>query len=60
MTKEFFKGLDEEAIRATMEGVGLPVKPMGPADIARSVVWLLSESSLDVNGVNLPVGEGAP
>lgn len=31
-----------------------------PEDVARSIVWLLSEASLDVNGVNLPVGEGAP
>lgn len=39
---------------------GINTKMLDPADVARVIVWLLSEASLDVNGVNLPVGEGAP
>ncbi|TLD19103.1 hypothetical protein PspLS_09831 [Pyricularia sp. CBS 133598] len=31
-----------------------------PEDVARVIVWLLSEHSLTVNGVNLPVGGGQP
>ncbi|KAI9743671.1 MAG: hypothetical protein M1818_002987 [Claussenomyces sp. TS43310] len=33
---------------------------MDATSIARAIVWLLSEDSLDVNGINMPVGEGAP
>ncbi|KAH7266175.1 hypothetical protein B0J15DRAFT_463332 [Fusarium solani] len=39
---------------------GVNTKMLEPEDVARVIVWLLSEASMDVNGVNLPVGEGAP
>ncbi|EXJ92428.1 hypothetical protein A1O3_00979 [Capronia epimyces CBS 606.96] len=34
--------------------------PMHPSSVARVIAWLLSEDSLDVTGVNLPVGQGYP
>lgn len=31
-----------------------------PSDIARAIVYLLSDESEHISGVNLPVGSGAP
>ncbi|KAI8944211.1 hypothetical protein F4801DRAFT_600207 [Xylaria longipes] len=43
-----------------LQKIGVDPTLLSPSDIAQVIVWLLSESSLHVNGVNLPVGEGAP
>ncbi|KAI1747966.1 hypothetical protein F4782DRAFT_543175 [Xylaria castorea] len=43
-----------------LQEIGVNSTMMNPSDVAQVIVWLLSESSLHVNGVNLPVGEGAP
>ncbi|KAI6355241.1 hypothetical protein MCOR25_008283 [Pyricularia grisea] len=34
--------------------------PIYPEDVARTIVWLLSEHSLTVNGASVPVGQGRP
>ncbi|KAI0467598.1 hypothetical protein F4859DRAFT_239482 [Xylaria cf. heliscus] len=60
MTKEFFGNLSKEETEQKLEKIGVNSAMLSPSDIARVIVWLLSESSLHVNGVNLPVGEGAP
>lgn len=31
-----------------------------PSDIAKAVVWLLSDDTIQISGVNIPVGPGAP
>jgi chanoclavine-I dehydrogenase len=55
MTEKFFPGGNfEESAKA----IGMTF--MDASAIARAIVWLLSEDSLDVNGINMPVGEGAP
>lgn len=38
----------------------LEMQMLEPADIARAIVYLLSEESDKISGVNLPVGTGAP
>lgn len=59
MTTEFFPGGGSiEEIKERHKQYGLAV--MDPSSIARTIVWLLSEDSLDVNGINMAVGEGAP
>ncbi|KAJ1323054.1 chanoclavine-I dehydrogenase [Microdochium nivale] len=60
MTKEFFNGLDEDALKASFGSMGVPTTMLDPMDITRAIVFLLSEQSLHINGVNLPVGEGMP
>ncbi|PSN60464.1 NAD(P)-binding protein [Corynespora cassiicola Philippines] len=59
MTKEFFGGDSAKEIQAKIENTGLR-SVIQAGDVARAIVWLLSENSLNVNGVSLPVGEGAP
>ncbi|KAF5682672.1 oxidoreductase [Fusarium circinatum] len=59
MSDQFFEGLPQEMRDQAMAKIGLSSN-IQPEDIARAVVWLLSENSLTVNGVSLPVGEGAP
>ncbi|TLD11139.1 hypothetical protein PgNI_05463 [Pyricularia grisea] len=34
--------------------------PIYPEDVARTIVWLLSEHSFTVNGASVPVGQGRP
>ncbi|CAG9984005.1 unnamed protein product [Clonostachys byssicola] len=60
MTSEFFGHMSKEETEEQLGKAGINTKLLDPADVARSIVWLLSETALDVNGVNLPVGEGAP
>ncbi|KAI0863770.1 hypothetical protein F4860DRAFT_511663 [Xylaria cubensis] len=60
MTKEFFGNLSKEETEQRLQQIGVNSTMLSPSDIAQVIVWLLSESSLHVNGVNLPVGEGAP
>ncbi|EXJ67397.1 oxidoreductase [Cladophialophora psammophila CBS 110553] len=55
MSEVFFPG---QSIEESSKALNMVL--MGPESIARPIVWLLSEDSADVNGVNLPVGEGAP
>jgi len=31
-----------------------------PEDIAQAIIWLLSEDSSKVSGINMPVGDCAP
>lgn len=38
----------------------LGMNMLDPSDIARAVVYLLSDESEHIAGVNLPVGSGAP
>jgi len=46
---------------AAAESVGQHgMNMLQPVDIARAVVYLLSEESDHIAGVNLPVGTGAP
>lgn len=60
MTKEFFGHMSKEETEDQLAKAGVNSKMLDAEDVARSIVWLLSETSLDINGVNLPVGEGAP
>lgn len=60
MTKVFFGDIPEGKFEETMEAYGLPATPLQPEDVARVIVWLLSENSLDVNGIGLPVGGSEP
>lgn len=60
MTKAFFGHLSREETEDRLRRAGVGAKMLEAEDVARSIVWLLSEASLDVNGVNLPVGEGIP
>ncbi|RYC58835.1 hypothetical protein CHU98_g7376 [Xylaria longipes] len=60
MTKEFFGNLSKEETEQKLQKIGVDSTLLSPSDIAQVIIWLLSESSLHVNGVNLPVGEGAP
>ncbi|RSL51783.1 hypothetical protein CEP54_011242 [Fusarium duplospermum] len=60
MTKEFFGHMSKEETEQQLQKWGVNTKMLEPEDVARVIVWLLSEASMDVNGVNLPVGEGAP
>ncbi|KAF9769584.1 hypothetical protein IL306_012996 [Fusarium sp. DS 682] len=59
MTQQFFKDTPPEVYEQVMKKGGLG-ESIQPEDVARAIVWLLSENSLTVNGVSLPVGEGAP
>lgn len=59
MTEQTFDGLGDEEAQEARKKWNLP-EPIEASDIARSIVWLLSENSANVNGVSLPVGEGAP
>ncbi|KAG4254681.1 hypothetical protein BFJ72_g14784 [Fusarium proliferatum] len=59
MTDQFFEGMPKEMREQVMEKGGLAAS-IQPEDVARAIVWLLSENSLTVNGISLPVGEGAP
>jgi chanoclavine-I dehydrogenase len=60
MTREFFGHMSKEETEQQLQKWGVNTKMLEPEDVARVIVWLLSEASMDVNGVNLPVGEGAP
>lgn len=60
MTKEFFGEMSREEMEEKLHQWGLGAKMLEPEDVARVIVWLLSEASMGVNGVNLPVGPGAP
>lgn len=60
MTKEFFGNQTKEETEQQLAQIGVNTHMLNPNDVARIIVWLLSEASLDVNGVNIPVGEGAP
>jgi chanoclavine-I dehydrogenase len=61
MTKQFFgESSSKEDLEEKLSHWGLGNKMLDPEDIARLIVWLLSEASMGINGVNLPVGEGAP
>lgn len=52
--------MSKEETEQQLQKWGVNTKMLEPEDVARVIVWLLSEASMDVNGVNLPVGEGAP
>ncbi|KAI9744900.1 MAG: hypothetical protein M1818_001825 [Claussenomyces sp. TS43310] len=54
MLSQFFA--PEAAGAIDTQGFGL----VQPTDIAQAVVWLLSDESSQISGVNLPVGPGAP
>jgi chanoclavine-I dehydrogenase len=55
MMAQFFpEGQGEAAVQSM--GMNL----LQPVDIARAIVYLLSEESDKISGVNLPVGSGAP
>lgn len=60
MFKHFTEGVDDATAQAMIGHISGGAPLMGPSAIARTIVWLLSEQSLDVNGVNLPVGPGIP
>jgi chanoclavine-I dehydrogenase len=59
MREEFFKGASDEAVKDILKKMDL-MGVVEPVDVGRAIVWLLSEDSLNVNGVSLTVGEGAP
>ncbi|KAF4470149.1 oxidoreductase [Fusarium albosuccineum] len=60
MTKEFFGHMSREETEQQLNKLGVNIRMLEADDVARVIVWLLSEAAMDVNGVNLPVGEGAP
>jgi chanoclavine-I dehydrogenase len=59
MTKSSFGDATLEQVNQAAKQLGIG-PAMEASDIARPIVWLLSENSLHVNGVSLTVGEGAP
>ncbi|TVY92218.1 Chanoclavine-I dehydrogenase [Lachnellula willkommii] len=54
MMAEFFPGGGLESINK------YEMEMLEPVDIARAIVYLLSEESDKISGINLPVGTGAP
>ncbi|KAF5702728.1 oxidoreductase [Fusarium mundagurra] len=60
MTKEFFGEMSRDEMEDKLQQWGLGTKMLEPEEVARVIVWLLSGASMGVNGVNLPVGPGAP
>lgn len=48
----------EEEVEKAFEGRGF--EPSQPDDIARTIVWLLSEDSAPVLSANINVGAGIP
>ncbi|KAF2500017.1 NAD(P)-binding protein [Lophium mytilinum] len=54
MMSQFFPGGGDQRL----EDLGMDL--LSPLDIARAIVYLLSEESDKITGVNLPVGTGAP
>ena len=58
MTEVFAGGKD--ALELQSKPGGLFAKLIDPADIAQTIVWLLSDDSSQVNGVNLLVGDALP
>jgi chanoclavine-I dehydrogenase len=59
MTSEFFGHMSKAETEEQLAKAGVNATMLDPEDVARAIVWLLSEASLHVNGVNLAVGEGA-
>lgn len=55
---EQFMGNNAEAMRKVWKERGWDA--MSPDDVARVVVWLLSEDSKNVFGANINVGAGIP
>lgn len=58
MMPQFFGGGDAAQGAAATAAMGLTF--LSPNDIARQIVYLLSEDSEHIVGVNLAVGAGAP
>ena len=56
MLKDFFGDVSDPEAKQQMLSIGASTRVLDPSDVARSIVWLLSEASLDVFGINLPVG----
>lgn len=55
MLSQFFNG---PADMGGGEIEGFPL--VDPDDIAKAVVYLLSEDSAKISGINMPVGDSAP
>ncbi|KAE8331431.1 short chain dehydrogenase/oxidoreductase CpoX2 [Aspergillus sergii] len=55
MMGQFFK---DEVRDAALDGLGMDL--LEPSDIARAIVYLLTEDSAKITGANLPVGLGLP
>ncbi|KAI0203884.1 hypothetical protein F4808DRAFT_457589 [Astrocystis sublimbata] len=60
LTKVFFGNLTKEETELKLQSIDVPSTMLDPSDIAQVIFWLLSASSVHINGVNIPVGEGAP
>ena len=58
MTVVFAGG--EENLKAASQPGGVFSELIDPSEIAQTIVWLLSDESLRVNGENLLVGESLP
>jgi len=58
MMNDVLPSKSPEERRQLIRAAGM--EPMHPSSVARVIAWLLSEDSLDVTGVNLPVGLGYP
>jgi len=58
MMNDVLPSTTPEERRELIRAAGM--EPMHPSSIARVIAWLLSEDSLDVTDVNLPVGLGYP
>ncbi|KAJ3522009.1 hypothetical protein NM208_g13045 [Fusarium decemcellulare] len=55
MTKEFFGHMSREETEQQLNKLGVNTRMLEADDVARVIVWLLSEAAMDVNGVNLPI-----
>ncbi|KAL4937801.1 hypothetical protein BDV06DRAFT_215627 [Aspergillus oleicola] len=55
MMSEFYP---DEARDKSLEGIGMNL--LSPNDIARAILYLLTEDSANITGANLPVGLGVP
>ena len=57
MLNQFFGDVSSSETRESMKGMGLSANLLDPASVARSIVWLLSEASVPVYGLNLAISE---
>lgn len=60
MSPAFVTGLSQDEVKAVVASMGFTGAIMKADGVARSIVMLLSEQSVGINGVNLPVGSGIP
>lgn len=56
MSLAWYKDEDEAVADMAKRGITL----LEPDQVSDTIVWLLSEASDGISGVNIPIGTGAP